>query len=71
MNYKVENLLIPESYVRISMKTEEFDKLIANEIEDIGIVYIYMGARYFFMDEEFVIEELVERKRKWFSEIEI
>ena len=65
-NNKVKNpkviLVIPSNSV--ITKNIEVPSQDSNEIEDIGIVYIYMGARYFFMDEEFVIEELVERKRK-------
>ena len=59
MLYKVECLLIPENYVRISMKTDEFNKLFESEFGDIDIVYLYKGARYLFMNDDCVVEELI------------
>jgi len=64
MIYNVIGLIFPENYVRISMNTKEFDKFIDNELQDVGIVYRYNGARYFFMDEDFVIEELIDGKNR-------
>lgn len=56
---KAEHLLIPESYVRISVKTTEFDKLISEELSEVSIIYQYKGARYLFYDDDFVVEELI------------
>jgi len=56
---KVEHILIPENYVRISVKTAEFDKLIAEEFSEVNIIYLYKGARYLFYDDDFVVEELI------------
>jgi len=59
MIYKVECLLIPESYVRITMKTSEFDRMIENEFSENDIIYQYRGARYLLEGDDCVIEELV------------
>ena len=63
MNFKVEDILIPESYVRMSMVTTEFDEFLISNFSDYGneaIIYVYKGARYLFHDEGFVIEELIK-----------
>jgi len=60
MLYKVEYFQIPETYVRISMKTKEFDKLLNEEFSEVSIIYVYKGSRYLFMDDDFVIEELID-----------
>jgi hypothetical protein len=59
----VEHILIPENYVRISVKTAEFDRLLNEEFCDVSIIYMYKGARYLFYDDDFVIEELIKEKR--------
>ena len=56
---KVEHLLIPENYVRISVKPSEFDRLIEEEFSEVNIIYQYKGARYLFYDDDFVVEELI------------
>jgi hypothetical protein len=60
MLYKVEYILIPESYVRMSMKTSEFNKLIESQFDDDIIIYEYNGIRYLFFDEDLVVEEKLE-----------
>jgi hypothetical protein len=57
MIYNVENILIPENYIRLTMKTKEFDRLIETEFSENELVYRYKGARYLFMGEDFVVEE--------------
>lgn len=63
MNFKVEYILIPENYVRTSMKTKEFDKYISCQYgehnEDL-LIYVFNGVRYLFLDDDFVIEEQLE-----------
>lgn len=57
--FKVEYILIPEHYVRMSMKTVELDEYILSNCEGEALIYIFNGARYLFMDENFVIEEQI------------
>ncbi len=62
MIYKTEYIFIPENYVRLSMKTREFDEFIKTQFGDDNIIYKYRDARYFFFDENFVVEEQIERQ---------
>jgi len=67
MNFKVEYILIPENYVRTSMKTAEFDRYIScqyekhteEDNEDL-LIYVFNGVRYLFLDDDFVIEEQIK-----------
>lgn len=56
-NFKVESLLIPENYIRMSMKTIEFDEYLLSNCDDNALIYILNGTRYLFMEGDIVIEE--------------
>lgn len=60
MNFKLEYLLIPENLVYMKMKTSEFDAFIKSQIDGDHIVYEYIGRRYLFFDDDFVLEEVLE-----------
>ena len=69
MLFKVEQIYIPEGVVRILMKKIEFDEfLISNLSGDNPTIYELHGARFLFFEDNFVIEEQLE---KWYLEIEI
>lgn len=59
--FDVEALLIPENHIRTSMKTAEFDRYIKVLFKkrDIILIYRYRGIRYLFMNDDFVVEEIV------------
>lgn len=60
-NFKVESLLIPENYIRMSMKTIEFDEYLLSNCDSDALIYILNGIRYLFMEGDIVIEEYKEK----------
>lgn len=58
-NFKVESLLIPEHFVRMSMKTIEFDEYLLSNCDDNALIYILGGRRHILMDGDIVIEEIL------------
>ena len=59
MLFKVEYISIPETYVKLSMKTKEFDEFVNKCLDDEFTIYKFKGARYCFFDDDFVVEELL------------
>jgi hypothetical protein len=61
MIFEVEYILIPETFVRLLMKTREFDKYISKTFDNVEevIIYKYKNARHVFVDESFVVEEQI------------
>ncbi len=62
MNFKVEHILIPETFVKFTMKTLEFNEFLIANFDDHGdgaTIYVYKGARFLFYEDNFVIEELL------------
>lgn len=65
MIYDVESILIPESSVRISMLTKEFERLLESEFSDCNLIYRYRGSRYLFIEDDLVIEEIIPDKKEY------
>ena len=57
--FKTEYFLIPESYVKIQMKTSVFDKYLIEMFgtPDDVIIYEFKGVRIILLDENTAIEE--------------
>lgn len=59
--FKTTYLLIPEHYLRMGMKTLEFDEYLLSICDDDPIIYNLNGIRYLFMEGEIVIEEILNK----------
>lgn len=62
--YLVERILIPENSTIITVKTENFEKLLT-EFDNI-IIYRCNGNRYILAEDGIVIEEITNTKKEKF-----
>ena len=61
--FDVESLLIPETLIRTSMKTTALNRYLKVLFgkKDRVLIYRYNGVRYLFMDDDFVVEEVLKK----------
>lgn len=55
---KIENMVIPESYIRVSVQKSEFDRVL-KLLESDTIIFVLRNARYAIIDQDTILEEVI------------